>query len=107
MFTALGQLFWKLLELCGRYPWKPFNLTKLEGEAQRAGAKHFWDARPCCLDGFSLKLRRLLDPDASVLTEDVLLLLGQVFDRVAPTSTCIERAFGRFSRRCDRKGPKP
>lgn len=96
MFTALGQLFWKLLELCGRYPWKPFNLTKLEGEAQRAGAKHF-----------SLKLRRLLDPDASVLTEDVLLLLGQVFDRVAPTSTCIERAFGRFSRRCDRKGPKP
>ena len=97
LLTALGQLFRKLLEPWGRYPWKLFNLTKLQGDAQRAGAKHFWDSRPCCLDGFSLKLRRLLDSEDSVLTDDVLLFLGQVFDRVVPTSTCIERAFARFS----------
>lgn len=57
--------------------------------------------------GFSSKLRTMLTNQEALLSDEVLLFLDAVFDRVVPTSTFIERTFARFNRWCDRKGPKP
>ena len=74
---------------------------------QENAADLFFQAPACFLDRFSLKLRAIVQSKEALLHEDTLKFLAEVFDRVVPTSTCIERDFARLNRWCDRKGPKP
>ena len=85
------------LRICFCYLWK---INK--------GKPRFFLLRPdCCLDSFSAKLKAVVGSPEGPLEEDTLLFLSEVFDRVVPTSTFIERAFARLNRWCDRKVPKP
>lgn len=77
-------------------------------EAMRfQAAQDFFRVRGCCLDGFSAKLKTVVEDPRGLVAAKTLKFLASVFDRLVPTSTCIERAFARLSRWCDRKGPKP
>ena len=77
-------------------------------EAMRfQAAQDFFRVRDCCLDGFSAKLKTVVEDPRGLVAAKTLKFLASVFDRLVPTSTCIERAFARLSRWCDRKGPKP
>ena len=107
LLTILGQLWRKLLEPWGRYPWPLAELPALSPELQQEKARQFFGERDCCLDNFSLQLKELIQNEETLLGTECLEFLTAVFDRVVPTSTFIERAFARLSRWCDRKGPKP
>ena len=107
LLTEMGQLWRKLIEPWARYPWKLVDLPVLSEELQRVTAQAFFAARACCLDGFSAKLKAFVGTEERLLSPDILLFLQEVFDRVVPTSTFIERAFSRLNRWCDVKGPKP
>ena len=76
-------------------------------ENQQRKAQIFFAEPDCCLDSFSAKLKAVVGSPEGPLEEDTLLFLSEVFDRVVPTSTFIERAFARLNRWCDRKVPKP
>lgn len=107
LFTEMGQLYRKLLEPWKRYPWKLVELPALAEPQKRAAAHFFFQVPDCCLDGFSHKLKKFVRTIDGLLAPETLDFLAEVFDRVVPTSTFIERAFARLSRWCDRKGPKP
>ena len=107
LFTAMGQLWRKLLEPWERYPWVLADLPLLSLENQQQKALDFFAQPDCCLDSFSAKLKAVVGSPETLLEEDTLTFLSEVFDRVVPTSTFIERAFARLNRWCDRKGPKP
>ena len=107
LFTAMGQLWRKLLEPWERYPWLLADLPLLSVENQQRKAQVFFAEPDCCLDSFSAKLKAVVGSPEGLVEEDTLLFLSEVFHRVVPTSTFIERAFARLNRWCDRKGPKP
>ena len=107
ILIAIGQMYRKLIEPWRRYPWKLYDAPLLEAGLQRDRARAFFAELPCCLDGFSAKLKAWLQTPEALLQEKTLTFLREVFDRVVLTSTFIERAFARLSRWCDRKGPKP
>ena len=107
LLTEMGQLWRKLMAPWDRYPWKLVELPLLDGPNQSIFATTFLGERPCCLDAFSAKLRQVAGTKEQLLSPNTLLFLKEVFDRVVPTSTFIERAFARLNRWCDRKGPKP
>ncbi|CAE7518745.1 unnamed protein product [Symbiodinium sp. CCMP2592] len=108
--VVIGQLWRKLLYPWSQFPWK---LAVLVDPAETAAnkescAKKLFDVPHCCLDGFSRKLNeRTADPEG-LAQVDVLNFLEEVFNRVVPTSTFIERMFARLSEwSTPRKGPKP
>ena len=107
LLTEVGQLYRKLLEPWQRYPWKLVALTMMEEPMRTQAAQDFFQVRDCCLDGFSRKLKTVVEDPDGLLAPNTLKFLASVFDRLVPTSTCIERAFARLSRWCDRRGPKP
>ena len=100
LFTAMGQLWRKLLEPWERYPWVLADLPLLSVENQQRKAQDLFAEADCCLDSFSAKLKAVVGSPERLLEEDTLLFLSEVFDRVVPTSTFIERAFARLNRWC-------
>ena len=107
LLTEMGQLWRKLMAPWDRYPWKLVELPLMDQEHQKEFAADFFSQPPCCLDVFSAKLKNIVGNEAGLLHAETLLFLKEVFDRVVPTSTFIERSFARLNRWCDRKGPKP
>ena len=63
-------------------------------ENQQRKAQVFFAEPDCCLDSFRAKLKAVVGSEGP-LEEDTLLFLSEVFDRVVPTSTFIERAFAK------------
>eukprot|EP00435_Cladocopium_sp_Y103_P068784 s554_g32.t1 len=107
LLTEMGQLWRKLMAPWDKYPWKLVELPLMDEEHQKDFASAFFSQPSCCLDAFSAKLKNIVGSEAGLLRTETLLFLKEVFDRVVPTSTFIERAFARLNRWCDRKGPKP
>ena len=76
------------------------------GKSTKESPGFFFAEPDCCLDSFSAKLKAVVGSPEGLVEEDTLLFLSEVFDRVVPTSTFIERAFARLNRWCDRKRPQ-
>ena len=115
--VVMGQLWRKLLYPWTQFPWK--LATLIDDDQPPAAKEHcaqsLFDSPPCCLDGFARKIRELVQSPASLLDPDcpeVLQFIEAVFERIVPTSTCIERQFAKLSEwsggaSSQRKGPKP
>lgn len=108
LFTVMGQLWRKLIEPWKRFPWKLANITDVQApmDVRQGLAQELFSVKPCCLDCFSVKLRSVLGSHERLLDEDVQAFLAALFERAVPTSTYIERMFSRFSKWCEKSGPK-
>ena len=78
LFTAMGQLWRKLLDPWGRYPWLLADLLLLSVENQQRKAQVFFAEPDCCLDSFSAKLKAVVGPPEGPLEEDTLLFLWRL-----------------------------
>ena len=111
--VVIGQLFRKLLYPWTQYPWRLAQLIDpaASPEAKKECAKELFEWPRCCLDGFAQKLRETAKEPKALEQERVLRFLTAVFERLVPTSTCIERQFARLSEwsgggGSQHKGPK-
>ena len=84
ILTLLGKLFRKLLEPWRKYPWKLVELPCLSPALRREKAHQFFLENKCCLDGFSLKLREIMQTEEALLEPKSLDFLKAVFERVVP-----------------------
>ena len=97
--VVIGQLWRKLLFPWTQYPWKLAVLVDeaATGAEKQACAQALFKDPACCLDGFSRKLREVLENPEALLQDDTLHFLSAVFARIVPTSTFIERMFSRLT----------
>ena len=104
--TITGQLWRKLEEPWRRYPWKLLGLVGDDEEVRRSCAEDLLGSKPCCLDNFSQKLRSMCPSVEQLLGEEAQHFLQELFERVVPTSTYIERCFARFQKWTITRGHK-
>lgn len=108
IMVMIGQLTRKLIFPWQQYPWClwPLALSDVDEGVRRACAQDLLSRPSCCLDsGFSQRLKGLRPRESELLSVDVRRFLDTVFQRIAPTSTFIERKFAHFTHWC-RAQPK-
>ena len=119
--VVIGQLWRKLLYPWTQFPWRLSALIDPEqSQASKEDfARKFFQWPDCCLDGFARKLREIAEDSGGpeggaefLLNSGILDFVQAAFERVVPTSTCIERQFARLSEWSGgstgrRAGPKP
>jgi hypothetical protein len=108
IMVMTGQLARKLILPWQQYPWRlwPLALQDVDECTRQACAQALLTSHPCCLDhGFSKRLKDLHPCESELLSTDVRKFLAIVFERVALTSTFIERRFAQYTNWCD-KQPK-